>query len=382
MRIIICKQNLYGGTDKLLERLAMWLIEQRYDVEILGDINTIKANKFELAIIPSSQMGDLWRLKKRGIEVERVLVWILGMGAFYESYYNEAQNVGLKKIPIKFLQKEASATLAWLYEHNSIIYTDEVGAYNTYRKEKWDYKQNLDDNLVPIAIEIKKLEESKIREKAAEINMAWVGRVSNDFKSIPLQQLIDDINEWTLYNEQKIQLTIVGTGDAVEKIRKKCAEVRFPVQFIEEIDYEKLGDFISKHVDLLVAMGTSALDGAKVGCPTMVITPVREYDPQNVYYRWIYESKGYSLGEFPGIDIETNQIRKSFSEMLSEYIGKEDQSEKSYEYAKNFEINNVFNKLINRKEPERIDQKMWRHIKFFYNLKKLKNNLKRIIVRE
>lgn len=379
MQIIICKQNLYGGTDKLLDRLAMWLFQQKYDVETLGELENIRAKKFDLAIVPSSQMGDLWKLKKKGIQVDRVLVWILGMGAFYESYYNETQNVGLKKIPIKHWQKEASATLEWLYKNNSIIFTDEVGAYNTFRKEKLDYKIHLNDNLIPIAIEFNELQENDRKENTDEISIAWIGRVSSDFKEIPLSKLIDDINDWLLQHKQKIKLIVVGTGDAIDRVKNKCNNAKFTTQFIDEIKYDELSDFVTKNVDLLVAMGTSALDGAKVGCPTMIITPVRDSDPHEVYYRWIYESKGYSLGEFPPIDMETNQIRKNFAEVLDAYIvDAKRYGEKSYEYCENFEINNVFSKLMSRELPNLIDYQMWKHIKYFYKLKELKSFLKRM----
>lgn len=379
MKIVICKQNLYGGTDKLLERLGTWLKQKNYVVEVLGEFNEISEKKFDLALVPSSQMGDLWKLKKRGISVDRILVWILGIGAFHESYYNEMHDVGLKKVPIKLLKKESNSTLKWLYEHGAIIFTDEVGAYNTFRNCEENYKDNLDESLIPIAIEINQQQNILEKNKRNIINIAWVGRVSKDFKYIPLQKLIEDIDSWKLKYEKEVKLTIIGTGDAINEIREKCSKLKFSIEFIKEIEYEKLGEYIRENVDLLVAMGTSALDGAKIGCPTIVITPVREGDPLEVYYRWIYESRGYSLGEFPGIDIETKQIRKSFDEIMSEYLSDNKHGQQSYEYAQTFEINNVFQKLIDRKQPLLLDKKMWHHIKVFYYLKKMKKTIKQII---
>ena len=92
MKIVICKQNLYGGTDKLLERLENWLKQNNYAAEFPDSSFNTKEKRFDLAIVPSSQMGDLWKLRKNGIGVDRILVWILGMGAFRESYFNETQN--------------------------------------------------------------------------------------------------------------------------------------------------------------------------------------------------------------------------------------------------------------------------------------------------
>lgn len=379
MKIVICKQNLYGGTDKLLERLENWLKQNNYAAEFPDSSFNTKEKRFDLAIVPSSQMGDLWKLRKNGIGVDRILVWILGMGAFRESYFNETQNTGLKKLPINLLRREADNTLIWLYKHNSIIFTDEVGAYNTFKNCIRDYKKNLDANLIPIAIEIDSQQKQLQLHENETIKIAWVGRVCKDFKFIPLQYLLKDIDKWILCSNKKIELTIIGNGDAIEEIKEICKKVKFPVRFIAEIEYKKLGTYICNNIDVLVAMGTSALDGAKVGCPTMVVTPVRECDSKEVYYRWIYESKGYSLGEFPGIDIETEQVRKTFNVMMNEYFEKNDHGRKSYEYAQNFEINNVFQKLMFRKQPLLIDKHMWTHIKKFHYLKTCKEMTKKII---
>lgn len=377
MKIIVCKQNLYGGTDKLLERLAVWLAHY-YTVDVLELGQNLNEKRYDLAIIPSSQLGDLWMLKKEGITVDKVLVWILGTGAFYESYYNETQNVGINRVIIKYLKKEVSSTLAWLYNHNSIIFTDEVGAYNTFKNESIDYKKNLDHNLIPIAIEISDNLELRGKNNNKDIiRIAWIGRVSTDFKYIPIKHLIEDLKEWSKCHKERISLTIIGTGDAIFAVKEICGNIKFSVTFIDEIEYEKLASFILEKVDLLVAMGTSALDGAKVGCPTMIITPVRQGDVEEVYYRWIYESKGYSLGEFPKIGNETDQVKKELSEMLEEYMMKDEQSYRSYEYAKNFAVESVFPKLKNRELPHSIDKKMWKHIRFFYYFKLIKNKLKR-----
>ena len=64
MNIVVCKQNLYGGTDKLLERMIQWLRVYGYHVDVYSTEACLKNKIYDLAIIPSSQFGDLWEMKK------------------------------------------------------------------------------------------------------------------------------------------------------------------------------------------------------------------------------------------------------------------------------------------------------------------------------
>ena len=91
MNILICKQGLFGGTDKLLDRLYEW-IQDYCDIDLFdsNNLEQIKKTEYDLAICPSSQLGDIYYLCNRGGKVKRVLVWIMGMGAFSDSYYNSS----------------------------------------------------------------------------------------------------------------------------------------------------------------------------------------------------------------------------------------------------------------------------------------------------
>jgi len=339
MNILICKHGIFGGTDNLLERYYVWLQKENINTGIADCRNGIyppKKLKYDLALIPSSQMGDLFLLKKMGYQIERMLVWILGMGAFRDSYYNPCKNGNLIEKYLKYyLSKKANNALKCIWMSNSIIFTDEVGAYNTFRSEKIDYESRINDILIPIAISVpdRLLKDNYPNDKQV-LRLSLVGRVSNDFKKIPIKHIIDDIDNYVEKSGIDISLTIVGDGDALAEIKEYSKKRNYHINFISDIPYNKLSEFIATQADLLIAMGTSALDGAKTGCPTIVINPIRDADPDEVYYRWIHESKGYSLGEFPGIGIW--QEKKTFGQIMREYFEIENLNLKVYEYAKLF----------------------------------------------
>ena len=119
-------------------------------------------------------------------------------------------------------------------------------------------------------------------------------------------------------------------------------------------------------------MGTSALDAARNSCATVVLTPVRYgLDKGKCYYRWIDESKGYSLGEYPGLDDNTHQIKREFDDIFDEFLSKEDIAEKCYQYTHRFDENIVFKKIFSRGMPNKIDKIFLRRIRFFYYYKKM-----------
>lgn len=213
------------------------------------------------------------------------------------------------------------------------------------------------------------------------VRIAWVGRVSKDFKAIPIVHLIKDIESYLTHKNLKIELTIVGDGDVIDLIKERASVSSFPISFINNIPYEDLNNYFIDKVDLLIAMGTSALDGAKIGCPTVVITPVRPNDPERVEYRWIYDSVGYSLGEFPDIDIETGQVRESFDAIMDEYGNRMRISDECFKYAHEFDINTVFSTLLEGKLPGVIDFEMIKHIEAFSKMKARKSFVKRFIKR-
>ncbi len=48
---------------------------------------------------------------------------------------------------------------------------------------------------------------------------------------------------------------------------------------------------------MLFAMGTSTLDGAKLGIPTVRLDYSYKSIPKNYKYKFFHEVKGYSMGE-------------------------------------------------------------------------------------
>ncbi len=132
------------------------------------------------------------------------------------------------------------------------------------------------------------------RSESNVINLCWVGRLA-DFKVSILNRVISDIYNYAEKNNQNIVFTIIGNGDYKKNVVKK--ESRW-LKFVD-VSYivpGKLDDFLLTQ-DMLFAMGTSALDGARLGLPVVRLDYSYTKIPDYYLYKYFYEIKGFSLGQ-------------------------------------------------------------------------------------
>lgn len=125
-----------------------------------------------------------------------------------------------------------------------------------------------------------------------EIRCIVVGRLSG-FKVTIVKHLISRLNSLI---DQNIHLTVVGDGDAAEEIKKLLASnSNINSTYINDIHFDKL-DTLLKDKHLAFAMGTSALDSAALGIPTICLDYSNSEICKNYKFKYIYDLSGYNLG--------------------------------------------------------------------------------------
>lgn len=380
MRILILFQGIFGGSDLLFARFSAWCRRKNMVVteSYPGNDHVYDRTGYDLVLLTSSQLGELFAAKKNGAVFSHILVWILGMGMLQESYFNPARSKGLEFFIKKYLLKRGNSMVRILNACGALCYTDIMGQSRTLKEAGIEPDEYSEKKRIPIAISIPELKSVKKQDDYVtdRIRFGWVGRIANDFKVIPILDLMDQLEK--ISKDRKISLTIVGTGDGYGRIEAKMREMNYEIHAVENVAYDLLGEYIKEHFDILAAMGTSALDGGKVGVPTMILSPVRENDPHIVSYRWIHESLGFSLGEYPGDQTGVKQVKKKFSEMIREYMShKKELSQLSYEYTLHFDENKVFEKLLSL-TPEQLNEAAWKEIRFMYRLNRAKDMVKKL----
>lgn len=380
MNILVLLQNVQGigGTNLLLKKYSKWMHVNKNCV-VYESTNAFIENKYknlnwDLVVLPTSEISTLIKLKINFVKFNKILVWSLGHNAFTEAFISGQIN-NKKNIFYKIINFYKNIFLKRLLEKNSIIFSDEVSLNSEIILNSF----NSENLIFPILInEENRLIQNNDYYKNKTLRCTWIGRIDKDFKLIPILKLIDELKP--LSKIYDIELNIIGNGDSVEIVLETLKFQNIKFNYIKHIPYEELHNEIANITDLAFAMGTSSLDTSKVGIPTVIVQPLREN--QNTYdlftYRWIFESKGLSLGEFANKKILPIQSNKSLKNIMNDYINENNLSDKSFNYCQNFYIDNVLNRLFKREMPKKIDFILWIYIISSYFFKESKNLIKKV----
>ena len=197
---------------------------------------------------------------------------------------------------------------------------------------------------IPIPIKIEKRRENWQIENVLKV--CWIGRLC-DFKYNILIHTIERLVN-TSIQIMPIIFTIIGDGEFKEQIKEACIKYQSEVyqfKFINYLDQTQLYDYLTKEVDVLFSMGTSALEGAKIGVPTFLTD--YSYKPIQGYYKYklFNDNYGYCVGEeiTNGSYEDSSTLEDSLISVISNY---EYYSKAIYFYTKsNFSMNIVVEKL-------------------------------------
>lgn len=180
-----------------------------------------------------------------------------------------------------------------------------------------------------------------------QLNFTWVGRLC-DFKSHILIYTIKKLSVLTLRKNINIKFTIIGDGPFKTRISKlKLDSNRFQLEQLDSINPSDLDQYLLANTDVLTAMGTSALEGAKLGIPTILLD--MSYYPilGDYRFRWLFDTKNFDLGhDITRLDMEKDNLTLDYmiDELLENYNNLSIASLRYFQL--NHQIDSVVIKLI------------------------------------
>jgi hypothetical protein len=263
------------------------------------------------------------------------------------------QNLVPSFLPFPYL-REMQINHFWIYHAASIFYPKLLKRLRTFLHTLIDHgglffmdKSNLDftskylftkienRQFIPVPAEFtsKELPNLYNQELGNLIRFGWVGRLC-DFKSYILVYAILKLNEIAIqFGDKKFEFHIVGDGPFESYIRgktKKCDAIS--IIFHGAIAHQELDHFILNQIDIVMAMGTSALEGAKLGKPTFLLDPSLKEVKGDYVFRMLYDTKEFYLAHFMTKEdfVDGNN---SFYELISKIISDYSYySKKSHDY--------------------------------------------------
>ena len=183
-------------------------------------------------------------------------------------------------------------------DHNSIYFMDKCNFDITSDFLNLNFE---DPNIIPICIDV--LGESishGLVDNKYYLNLCWVGRIE-DFKIHILKHTIRNACDFAITNKVRIIFHVVGYGKDIKTLKSQVSENHFfELVFQGAMNLDDLKSFFNKKVDVLFAMGTSALEGGSIGIPTVLLDASYEEVSNGYKFNWLYESDGSNVGQFIG----------------------------------------------------------------------------------
>jgi type VI protein secretion system component Hcp len=236
-----------------------------------------------------------------------------------------------------------------LIKHEALCFMDETN-YNSTKKYLFleDFKQEY------LPVPVSNIEGAKIRTKRdlSDLRYCWVGRVC-DFKAYILVYTANKLAEVAQNNEMYISYFIIGDGPLMDYVKENIKENEyFKVKYKGYMPHTKLDEFLLDKIDVVTAMGTSALESAKLCLPTVLLDFSYEKIIGDYKFRNLYNTNNYDLGH--AIDkadmvAGNNSLEDIVLSIAKDY---ETEGELAYNYyVSNHTIKSValnFVKLINK----------------------------------
>lgn len=128
-----------------------------------------------------------------------------------------------------------------------------------------------------------------------ELNLCWVGRIA-DFKIHILNYTILKLSDYALESETRINFHIIGSGEYEKLLKLDFQNQYFKIIQLGSFEKNKVDEYLEKNIDAMFSMGTSALDGARIGLPVVLLDQSNVKVKEGYIFKFLFESKGFDLG--------------------------------------------------------------------------------------
>ncbi|EKO3369863.1 hypothetical protein RQV70_003742 [Vibrio fluvialis] len=189
--------------------------------------------------------------------------------------------------------KKTDKFLDYLLERNAIAFMDRPNLEMT----KYFFQKKSYSDREYLRIPACSVTNALPTYKSGRIRFGWLGRIT-DFKYSMLEHILMTLDLVAKSSNSEIEFMIIGSGSHYEHIKSCVKNVsNIKVQCIEYISPLCLDDFIINNIDIMFAMGTSALESAKLKVPTVLVDFSYKKIPSAYVFELIFNKSGETLGD-------------------------------------------------------------------------------------
>ena len=209
---------------------------------------------------------------------------------------------------VLYQKKELSRLSNLLNKTQSISFMD----HGCWIAGKRQLLQEFPKNYIPLFFPVTKKEKKYKPIEINEINLVWLGRLDYT-KVLYLINVID--NFYSYKTNKKKQFHIIGSGESEKNLKNYCDKYKDDIEFIFTgiLAGNKLETYLLNETDVAVAMGTSMLNCANLGLPTIGCHETPKPFSSDKFI-WIFDEPEYSLGlpydnaDFSGKELPFNNL--------------------------------------------------------------------------
>ena len=210
-------------------------------------------------------------------------------------------------------------------------------------------------SFLPIACSSGVKREEVLNKDFTELNFSWIGRIC-DFKINILNYLILKLSEAAKKLKLKVNLHVIGDGPLIHKLNSNnYLHKFFNVILLGTLDMSKMNLYLNSKIDINASMGTSVLESAKFGIPSIVLDISNKPINFKYKFRWLHDTKNYDLAH---LIKKSDDMSKSYelTDIISEFIlNSKILSEKSFNYyASNHSLDAVSENLKKQIEKSKL----------------------------
>ena len=285
----------------------------------------------------------------------KVFFWCLFPDIFFPFVFpfnfikkNIRKNTKLYQLILNFFYKKTLKKIKEfvieMNNHKALIFMD---SSNLNRTNEILGLKLYTDTYLPISCEGDNQIINKNVPKKNELNISWLGRVC-DFKVYILKYTIEKLAELAKNKNKYIVFHLIGNGNEISVIENISVNNEyFTLNIVGVIPKNQLDQYLTDNIDINTAMGTSALESARLGIPTIVLDISYHEIVSDYIFRWLHNTSNYDVGHnITSLDFEDNNM--SLEIIIEDFeLEKETLKDKSYEYFQNnHSTESVSNKLI------------------------------------
>ena len=371
--------KVISGVPILFANMANELSKLKYDVSVVDyyegilwkhSNNSVKKIRFEdgkkiilnddsFLIMQAITLNSM-RPELQISENQNILFWQLHPNNFSLNNIFKISQIDKVFNLFRFNEKnKIKKTLKEIDRREGLIYMDGANYNNTQEL----YSLKLKKKLLPIIIdETRKFDTDDLNND--KINISYVGRIS-DFKYFPLLKLIEQIDVLVLNKKIDVEFFVIGDGEFKETLIERTKRISFKINFIGSVDNKNLLSTLCKYkININFAMGTSVLDSAFVGIPSVVLNFFYENMKNTPKYQWIYEETDFSVGKELFNDDFTIENFSSLEKIFNDLINNNKivvNKTKDF-YKNNYNVFKVINQFINFLNISNLQYKHVQHI--------------------